>query len=84
MDMLSVYVPRPGSDLSEVVWAGSGMVGSPAEGTGQLRVDFEGNEELCTQGTPTGCGGPLSATSGPATTATATRPEPPLMWMNRK
>lgn len=42
--MIDVFVPRPGSDLEEEVWAGSGIVGSPAGSTDRLRVDFEGDE----------------------------------------
>lgn len=45
-DMLDVYVPRPGSDLEEAVWAGSGIVGSPEGSTDRLRVDFEGDQDL--------------------------------------
>lgn len=44
--MLDVYVPRPGSDLEDAVWAGSGIVGSPEGSTGRLRVDFEGDEDV--------------------------------------
>lgn len=43
--MLTVYVPRPGSTLEDRVWPGSGMVGSPVEATGRLRVDFEGDTD---------------------------------------
>lgn len=43
--MITVYVPRPGSELSESVWAGSGIVGSPAGESGLLRVDYEGSTE---------------------------------------
>lgn len=44
--MLNVYVPRPRSELAEVVWAGSGMVGSPAGSSGRIRVDYEGDQDL--------------------------------------
>lgn len=43
---LAVYVPVPGSVVDSEVWEGSGIVGSPAGGTGKLRIDFEGNREL--------------------------------------
>lgn len=44
--MITIYVPRPGSELEEEVWPRSGMVGSPEGSTGRLRVDYEGDEEL--------------------------------------
>lgn len=44
--MIDVFVPRPGSDLEEEVWAGSGLVGSPAGSTDRLRVDYEGDRDL--------------------------------------
>lgn len=43
---LSVYVPREDSDLRDEIWPGSAIVGSPVEDTGQLRLDFGGDDEL--------------------------------------
>lgn len=43
-ETLTVYVPAPGSRLrKEVVRDGAGMVGSEVQGTGRIRVDFEGD-----------------------------------------
>lgn len=44
--MVEVYVPRPGSKLREEIWPGSGIVGSRVEGTGRLRLDYEGDQEV--------------------------------------
>lgn len=44
--MITIYVPRPGSELEEEVWPRSGIVGSPEGSTGRLRVDYEGDQEL--------------------------------------
>lgn len=44
-DLLAVYVPAPDSDLEEIVWPESGMVGSPFGESGKLRVDYEGDLE---------------------------------------
>lgn len=45
-DLLAVYIPAPDSDLQEVVWPESGMVGSPFGESGRLRVDYEGNQDI--------------------------------------
>lgn len=44
--VLTLYVPGRDSSLREKVWAGSGLVGSEMEDTGQIRVDFEGDDEV--------------------------------------
>lgn len=43
---LGVYVPRPNSELSDVIWPGSGIVGSKIDSTEKLRIDFEGDDEV--------------------------------------
>lgn len=40
---LGVYVPRPGTELREQIATGSGVVGSPADQDGHVRIDYEGN-----------------------------------------
>ena len=42
---LTVYVPRPESDLRRTIWPGSGIVGSEQGDTGRFRVDFEGDRD---------------------------------------
>lgn len=43
---LAVYVAAPDSSVGEEIWAGSGIVGSPTEDTGKLRIDFEGDRQV--------------------------------------
>lgn len=45
MTRLAVFVPRD-ETLREEIWAGSGIVGSPAGETRRLRLDFEGDRQL--------------------------------------
>lgn len=44
MTRLAVYVPAD-KRLRGEIWKGSGIVGSPVEGTRRLRLDFEGDVE---------------------------------------
>lgn len=46
MAELTLYVPARDSALRETVWAGSGIVGSKVGDTGQLRIDFEGDDDV--------------------------------------
>lgn len=42
--VVTIYVPASDSRLRQEIWDGSGIVGSPHEDTGRVRVDFEGND----------------------------------------
>lgn len=44
--MLKILVPAPESELREVIWSGSGIVGSKEGQTGRLRLDYEGDDDL--------------------------------------
>lgn len=44
--MLTVYVPREGSELQDAIWRGSAIVGSEVPNTERLRIDFEGDDTV--------------------------------------
>lgn len=47
VEELTVYVPAPGTRLrEEIIWDGSGVVGSEVGGSGRLRIDYEGDDDL--------------------------------------
>lgn len=43
---LTIFVPTEDSELRAKVKVGAGVVGSEVGGTGRIRIDFEGNEDL--------------------------------------
>lgn len=43
---LGVYVPTPGSEITDRIWDGSGIVGSLVGDSGRIRIDFEGDDEV--------------------------------------
>lgn len=44
--MLKIVIPAADSELADVIWPGSGVVASPHQDTGRLRVDFEGDDDV--------------------------------------